>query len=82
MPDILELSAQYRNSGLSCRKKLKEMNARLKNDRLRPEEAIELRRNITMLTAMTRDCIAISNYLRQYHERRERLETKRQQTGA
>lgn len=82
MSDILELSVQYRISGTACREKLKEVNARLEMGRLRPEEAIELRRRKTMLTAMSRDCIATSNYLKTYYERRKQLETIRRQTGA
>lgn len=81
MSDILELSAQYKISGVACRDKLKEINARLDRGPLRPGEAIELRRRKTMLTAMARDCIATSNYLKNYHERRERLEALRRQAG-
>lgn len=81
MSDILELADQYRMSGLACKHKLKEMRIKLEKDCLRPEEAIELRRNITMLTAMTRDCLATSNYLKRYHERREWLERYRKETG-
>lgn len=81
MSDILELSVQYRKSGTACREKLKEVNARLEKGRLRPEETIELRRRKTMLTAMSRDCIATSNYLKSYYERRKQLETIRRQTG-
>ena len=81
MADMLELSYQYRISGLACKNRLKELKAKLENDNLRQEEIIELRRSVTMLTAMTRDCLATSNYLKRYHERREWLERHRKETG-
>lgn len=77
MADILELSIQYRDSGMACRYKLIELRHRLDSDDLPFEEKVEVKRQITMLTAMSRDCIAISNYLRLYSERRDRLEQLR-----
>ena len=71
MSDLLELSAQYRETGLACRAKLREQKARLSKGCGWVQE-LELRQQITMLTAMSRDCIAISNYLKDYHERRKR----------
>ncbi|MEG0777259.1 MAG: hypothetical protein RR147_00845 [Oscillospiraceae bacterium] len=79
MADILELSAQYRISGCACKKKLFELKNQLRSESLNSMEEIELRRRITMLTAMSRDCIATSNYLKTYFERRERLERNRKQ---
>lgn len=81
MSNILDMSAQYRCSGNACRAKLKEVSLRLERGGLRPSEMIELRRRKTMLSAMTRECIATANYLEHYHERREKLEKIRQQTG-
>ncbi|MGI5986276.1 MAG: hypothetical protein GXY01_03945 [Clostridiales bacterium] len=78
MADILELSVQYRVIGTACRKKLLELESALNSGDF-VENEYELKRRITMLTAMTRDCIATSNYLRTYSERRERLEQLRQQ---
>ena len=78
MADIIELSVQYRNSGMSCKYKLIELRNRLDNEDLPFKEKVEVKRQITMLTAMSRDCIAISNYyLRAYSERRDRLEQLR-----
>ncbi|NLW65213.1 MAG: hypothetical protein GXY26_03130 [Clostridiales bacterium] len=77
MADILELSVQYRNSGIACKYKLVELRRRADSEDLTFEEKVEVKRQITMLTAMSRDCIAISNYLRTYSERRDRLEQLR-----
>jgi hypothetical protein len=79
MADLLELSEQYRDSGIACRNALKLMKRRLEEDcLLRPEDIIELRRRITVVTAMSRECIEISEYLKKYHGRRARLEAYRQ----
>ncbi len=77
MSDLMELAAQYRVSGLACKDKLCELKDRLENREFSAIEIYELKRNITMLTAMSRDCIAISNHLKAYSERRERLERQR-----
>ncbi len=79
MADLLELSEQYRESGIACRNALKEMKRRVQHgDFTRPEDLIELRRRITVVTAMTRECIEISEYLKKYHRRRANLEVCRQ----
>lgn len=79
MADLLELSSQYRESGAACKKALKELKCRLQDDELlRPEDLIELRRRITLVTAMARECIEISEYLKKYHGRRARLERDRE----
>lgn len=80
MSDILQLSAQYRVSGMACRKRLAELKRRLEDEDLSANDQIELRRKITMLTAMSRDCLATSNYLRKYYEGRERLDRLRKYT--
>ena len=78
MSDMLELSAQYRAVGINCRKKLVELERLLhENDCVQNE--YELKREITMLTAMWRDCITTSKYLKAYFERREHLERLRKQ---
>ena len=78
MADILELSAQYRRAGAACREKLRFTQHALDNcDDFAAE--IKLRRDITMLTAMSRDCTATANYLKSYAERRDRLERLRRQ---
>ena len=76
MADMLELSTQYRAVGISCRRRLLELE-RLLRDNYSERNEYELKREITMLTAMSRDCIATSNYLRAYFERREHLERLR-----
>lgn len=81
MADMLELSAQYRAVGVNCRKKLLETERLLRDNNCEYNE-YELKREITMLTAMSRDCIATSNYLKAYFERREYLEgLRRQEAG-
>ena len=79
MADILELSEQYRVSGIACRQRLQQLKAELDGDDLSFEEEIVLRRRITILTAMTRQCLETANYLEQYYERRKRLEKNPQQ---
>lgn len=71
MSDLLELSAQYRETGLACRVSLREQKRKLGEAGSLTQE-LELKQRITMLTAMSRDCIAISNYLKDYYERRKR----------
>ncbi|MEA4896039.1 MAG: hypothetical protein VB064_12395 [Oscillospiraceae bacterium] len=78
MADMLELSAQYRAVGISCRRRQLELEKQLGSD-IQERNEYELKREITMLTAMSRDCIATSNYLRAYFERREHLERLRKQ---
>lgn len=78
MADMLELSNQYRVVGANCRKKLFELEGLLHGNNCDHNE-YELKREITMLTAMCRDCIATSNYLKAYFERREHLERLRKQ---
>ena len=76
MADILELSVQYRSTGAACREKLRRTQRAL-NECGSMAEELKLRRDITMLTAMSRDCTETANYLRGYAERRDRLERLR-----
>lgn len=78
MADILELSEQYRSVGARCRQRRLELEKKLQNEAI-DLQRFELQREITMLTAMSRDCIATANYLKAYFERRERLECLRGQ---
>ncbi len=81
MADMMELSVQYRAVGIKCRKRLTELEKLLRDDDFSRSE-YELKREITMLTAMTRDCIATSNYLKSYFERRQQLERiRRKEAG-
>ncbi len=72
MSDLLELAAQYREAGLVCRGRLKEYKKRLSGGQCGFLEQLELKQGITMLTAMSRDCIEISNFLFDYYERRKK----------
>lgn len=81
MSNLLELSLEYRISGLACKKKLNEIETELLGDKLSHHEIIELKRNVTILTAMSRDCICTSNYLKRYHEGRLRIELRRKESG-
>lgn len=81
MSDILELSQQYRISGIACKEKLAQLRSRLEKEDLSACEEIELKRSITLLTAMSRDCLATANYLKLYFERRERLDRLRKNVG-
>lgn len=77
MATILELSAQYRKCGIECKYALCMMKQKLENKEFDDMDEVEVRRRITMLTAMSRDCIATSNYLKKYSERRMKLEQRR-----
>jgi hypothetical protein len=79
LADMIELSAQYRMTGAACREKLREAQHALAHCTDFAKE-MELRREITMLTAMSRDCTATANYLRSYAERREALERRRRKS--
>ena len=77
MPNLLEMSAQYREAGTACRGRMREKRKRLQSGGCGFYEELELKRSITMLTAMSRDCMETSKYLKDYCERRE----KREQAG-
>lgn len=79
MADLLMLSKEYRNIGQTCRIRLKELKNRLDEEDFAGDDIYDLRHRITMLTAMSRDCIATANFLKEYHERRERLDRIRKQ---
>ena len=81
MADLIELAAEYRVCGLACKEVLKKLSVRLCSENLREEETIEIRRRITLVTAMARECLATSNYLKKYDERRRVLEQQRQEIG-
>ncbi|MDR0951464.1 MAG: hypothetical protein LBM18_00875 [Oscillospiraceae bacterium] len=71
MAELIDLAVEYRASGERCKSVLRQLKSRLKNGQLRSEEELELRRRITLVTAMARECLATANYLRRYHERRQ-----------
>lgn len=64
---LKELSVEYRASGEACRTRFKELKEELSTAELSENEKLKLRRRITILTAMSRDAIAISNYLANYY---------------
>lgn len=77
MTDILELSKQYRKCGSECKCALSMMREKLSNREFNDMDEVEVRRRITILTAMSRDCTATANYLKTYYERRQELEQRR-----
>lgn len=79
MTDLLELSIQYRSSAALCKAKTREIKALMDLGGLDNEREITLRREVTLLTAMTRECVATANYLKNYFERRQRLDRIRKQ---
>ena len=74
MSELMEMSAQYRETGIACRGRMKEKRRRLQSGKCGFYEELELKRSITMLTAMSRDCMEIAKYLKDYCERRDRRE--------
>ncbi len=82
MLSLQELSAQYRISGKLCKKRMAELQEQLRSGSFSSNEEYELRRSITLLTAMSRECLATANYLRDYAERRQQLAKRREKTGA
>lgn len=79
MADLMILSEEYRSIGQTCRIRLKELKIQLEEGDFLGDEVYELRHRITMLTAMSRDCVATANFLKAYYERRERLDRIRRQ---
>ena len=53
MSDLLELSAQYRETGRACRSSMHRLRDRLAEGGCGCMEEFELKRQITMLTAMS-----------------------------
>jgi len=67
---LIELSAQYRESGEACRRRVNELGARLREDSLSEMEKLLLRRRIAILTSMANDAMALSSYMAGYYRPR------------
>lgn len=66
---LLELSAEYREIGEKCRLRLAEQRALLASCALSDAEHALAARRVTLLTAIVRESIATSIYLRNYYGR-------------
>jgi len=64
---ISELSAEYRDSAMLCRGRIKELNLKLEGEPMCEIDRLRLRRRIAILTSMMRDTIAVSRYLENYY---------------
>ena len=60
---ISELSAEYRDSAMLCRGRIKELNLKLEGEPMCEIDRLRLRRRIAIL----RDTIAVSRYLENYY---------------
>lgn len=65
--NLQELSKEYRQSGEVCYDRVKELKKKLSNCTESETVKLQLRREITILTSMARDCVATSNYLANYY---------------
>lgn len=67
--NLTELSAEYRQTGERCRRRLAEYRRRLLSPELSDAERALLNRRVTLLTAIVRESIATSIYLEHYYGR-------------
>ena len=65
---LLELSKEYRESGELCRGRMREIERELEKGTATASERLLLRRRLTILSAMARDAIELSNKLGRYYE--------------
>ena len=65
---LIELSAQYRESGEACKRRGNELGKRLKGKNLSEMEKLLLRRRITILNSMASDTLALANYMANYYK--------------
>lgn len=64
---LTELSAQYRESGEKCRRRVEELRLILETEPMSETERLILRRRIYIIAGMARQTIATSNYLKNYY---------------
>ena len=64
---LIELSKEYRRSGEMCRGRIRELRAELDGGRATGSERLVLQRRLTVLSAMARDTIEMSNKLKRYY---------------
>jgi hypothetical protein len=69
---LLEMSAEYRESGEKCRCRVRELNTILSTEAMGETERLLLRRRVSILSTMARDAIAISRYLENYYGGKKR----------
>ena len=65
---LIELSREYRISGELCRGRMREIKCELENGIVTGSERLVLQRRLTILSAMARDTIELSNKLSRYYE--------------
>ena len=65
---LFELSAQYRESGEACKRRVNELNLFLREGSLSEMEKLLLRRRITILSSMANDTLALANYMANYYK--------------
>jgi len=73
--NLSELSDEYRESGEKCRVRSAELQKLLRTKEMSETERLILRRRIYIISAMARESIATSNYLRGYYGGRENAGT-------
>lgn len=64
---LIELSAEYNESALLCRRRIAELNRTLSDEPMCEIDRLRLRRRIAILTSMMRDTLAVSRYLENYY---------------
>ena len=64
---LIEMSKEYRKSGELCRGRVREIKAELERGNAKGGEKLVLQRRLTVLSAMARDTIELSNKLRRYY---------------
>jgi len=71
---LIEMSKEYRKSGELCRSRVREIQAELESGKVRGGEKIVLQRRLTVLSAMARDTIEMSNKLGRYYAVRREVD--------
>ena len=64
---VIELAAEYRESGELCFRRVAELLRQADTETLSESERLALRRRISALTAMGRDALATARYLENYY---------------
>ena len=74
---LKEMAAEYRMSGELCRTRIRELNEKLRTEKMCEMEKLRLRRRILLLETMLRDTMATAAYLENYYgdDKNERKES-------
>lgn len=64
---LIELSGEYYDSAQLCRRRICELNERLKSEPMCEIDRLRMRRRVCVLTSMMRDTLAVSRYLENYY---------------